>query len=236
MYDQTISIKRLSKWGLLRQIKLEEIIDLNLKNISKPNEAELKDKIQDWLKIKNIESEENLKEWKIRNGLNEELWIEFISRKCKWSRWCATKFENKLANYYLERKSMLDEVNYSLIRVTSKNLADELYLRIIEEESSFEEIARTYSMGPEKMTSGEIGPVPLGRAHPILAKLLEVSKKGQIWPPKKLESWWVIVKLNYLNSIPLDKKLSETLLNELGGKYIEESVDKYLKKNLVNPL
>ena len=72
---------------------------------------------------------------------------------------------------------MLDTVNYSLIRVTNKNLVDELYLRIKEEESSFEKVAREYSEGPEKKTSGEIGPFPLGKAHPNLANLLEVSKK-----------------------------------------------------------
>ncbi|MBO8206670.1 hypothetical protein HA149_06290 [Prochlorococcus marinus XMU1406] len=234
MNKKTISINQLSKWGLLRQIKFEEIIDLNLKSIPEPNEAEIKEKIQEWCKINQIQSEKHLKEWKNRNGFNEEPWKEFISRKWKWTKWCSKKFEDKLSNYYLERKSMLDKVNYSLIRVTSKNLADELYLRIKEEESSFETIAREYSEGPEKMTSGNIGPVPLGNAHPSLAKILEVSKKGQIWPPKKLESWWVIIKLNYLRSIPLDDKLSTLLSNELGKEFIEKLVDNDLKKNSVN--
>ena len=31
------------------------MIDLNLKSVAKPNEAELKDKIQEWCEIKNIE-------------------------------------------------------------------------------------------------------------------------------------------------------------------------------------
>ena len=67
-------------------------------------------------------------------------------------------------------------------------------------------------------------------------KILEVSKKGQLWPPKKLESWWVIIKLNELKSTPLDEELSKSLANELGGKYIEESVDEEFKKNNVKSL
>ncbi len=231
MNQEKISVSKLSKWGLLRQVKTEEMIDLTLKNIPEPNEAELKKIIQNWCKVKQIKSEENLKEWKIRNGFNDEIWKKHISRKWKWEKWCKANFENKISHYYLEKKASLDKVNYSLIRVKNKDLADELFLRIKEGESSFETIAREYSEGPEKNTSGNIGPVPLGIAHPTLAKLLQVSKKGQIWPPKKLQSWWVIVKLNDIVSVPLDTKLSLMLANELGVKYIEESVDKDFKDN-----
>mgnify|MGYP001321998688 CR=1 FL=1 len=236
MNHHSISINKISKWGLLRQIKLEEMIDLNLKSIPDPTDAELKETIEEWCKIKKITSKENLKEWKKRHGFNNELWEEYISRRRKWTNWCLKKFENKLSSYYLERKSMLDKVNYSLIRLKSKNLADELYLRIKEKESSFETIAREYSEGPEKMTSGNIGPLPLGQAHPSLAKVLEVSKKGQIWPPKKLESWWVIIKLNDYESVPLDHKLSIFLANELGRKYVEELVDNDFNKNTIKHL
>lgn len=230
MNQETISINQLSKWGLFRQIKSEEMVDISLKSTPWPTDSELKEIIEEWCKMKQIKTKEKLEEWKKRNGFDENLWKEYISRKWRWTKWCLKKFENKLSNYYLERKSMFDNVEYSLIRITDKNLADELFLRIKEGESSFESIAREYSEGPERQTSGKVGPVPVGKAHPTLAKLLQVSKKGQIWPPKKLESWWVIVKLKDLKSIPLDRKLSITLANELGGKYIEESVDKNLMK------
>ena len=49
---------------------------------------------------------------------------------------------------------MLDKVQYSLVRVSSENLANELYLRIKEKESTFEEIARKYSEGPDKQSNG----------------------------------------------------------------------------------
>ena len=62
MNKKTISIKQLSTWGLLRQIKLEEIIDLKLRSIPEPNEAELEEKIQEWCKIKQLERVEK-KKW-----------------------------------------------------------------------------------------------------------------------------------------------------------------------------
>ena len=81
MTQQTISISQLSKWGLLRQIKLEEIIDLNVNNIPEPNEAELKEEIKEWCKIKQFKSEDQLKEWKNKNGFNDKSWKEYLSRK-----------------------------------------------------------------------------------------------------------------------------------------------------------
>ena len=58
----------------------------------------------------------------------------FIIRKWQWSFWCINNFEDKIPNYYLERKSYLDIVEYSIIRVKNQNLANELFLRIKEKE------------------------------------------------------------------------------------------------------
>ena len=117
---------------------------------------------------------------------------------------------------------MLDKVEYSLIRVSSENLANELYLRIKEKESTFEEIAKKYSEGPEKQTQGIIGPDPIGKAHPALAKLLQISEKGQLWIPRKIDMWWIIVRLNYIKNSSLNESLSKELALELGSKFIQE--------------
>ena len=171
-----------------------------------------------------------MKEWKITNGLDDDLWIDYVTRKWRWTKWCLKKFRNKIPNYYLERKSMLDNVKYSLLRVKNQNLANELFLRIKEGESTFDEVAKQYSEGPERDTEGKIGPVPLGKTHPQLAELLEASVSGQIWPPKIIESWWVIVKLDYIKNMPLDEQLTIDLALELGLKYVEQIFAKELKK------
>ena len=229
-----ININDISRWGLYRQIKIEQKIDSYLKKINPPSDKELNKIIQEWCKLKNIKSSEILQEWKIANGLTEELWIDYVTRKWRWSKWCLEKFKNKIPNYYLERKSMLDNVKYSLIRLRNQNLASELYLRIKEGESSFDDVAQQYSEGPERETHGRIGPVPFGTTHPQLAELLQSSISGQIWPPKMIESWWVIVKLDHIENIPLDEKLTIDLGLELGLKYVEQEFNRELKKLAFN--
>tara|TARA_A100001035_G_C27760642_1_gene490995 strand:+ start:375 stop:1106 length:732 start_codon:yes stop_codon:yes gene_type:complete len=230
--QENISIIQLSTWGMLKQIKAEQIVDFNLQDIEDPSDNKLRSIIEEWCKSKQINNLNDLKEWRISNGFNEEQLKIFIKRKWKWNKWCLKKFEKKIPNYFLDRKSMLEKVKYSLIRVKNECLANELYLRIRENEASFEEIAREFSEGPERNTSGNIGPIELGRAHPELSKLLHVSKDGQLWSPRKLDSWWVIVRMNSLENISLDEKLYNILALELGSNFLEKEVSFILNNSL----
>ena len=53
----------------------------------------------------------------------------------------------------------------------------------------------------KKEFGGEIGPLPLSNAHPLLSKLLQISKSGQLWPPKKVDDWWIIVRLERVSLV-----------------------------------
>ena len=110
------------------------------------------------------------------------------------------------------------------MRVKEKHLANELHLRIKEGEASFEEVAEEYSEGRERLQRGRIGPVPLSQPHPMLAKLLRVSTPKQLWPPKQLENWWVVVRLEELHCAELTDSLKQRLLIELGDQHLEEQL------------
>lgn len=225
-----ISFNTISKWGMYRQVKKEQIIDEHIKNIQSPSNEELNSTISEWCKYKQINSNKILEEWKIKNGYTEDEWIDFICRKWKWKEWCLNKFREKIPSYYLERKSMLDMVSYSLVRVSNKNLADELYLRIKERESTFEEIATKYSEGPEKNTNGQIGPVPLGNAHPLLAHLLQIMEEGKVCSPRMVDSWWVILRKEKLLNTALSDEIIQKLSLELGVIFLDKSIDSVIKK------
>ena len=93
-----------------------------------------------------------------------------------------------------------------------------------ESEASFEDIASEYSEGPERQQGGRLGPVPLSQPHPMLAKLLQVSTPGQLWPPKQLENWWIVVRLEELHCTELNDSLKQRLLVELGDQHLEEQL------------
>ena len=51
-------------------------------------------------------------------------------RRLHWLMVCETQCGSKLASYFLERKSRLDQVGYSFCEVADEGLAHEFYLRL----------------------------------------------------------------------------------------------------------
>lgn len=61
------------------------------------------------------------------------------------------------------------------------SLSDNIMLRIKEGKASFEDMARTYSMGGEGSTSGDLGWIAVGYMLPQIEKELDKRKKGDIF-------------------------------------------------------
>ena len=131
----------------------------------------------------------------------------------------------------MERKAFLDKVIFSIIRLKQKDLAQELFLRINENEFTFEEIASQYSQGSESKSSGLVGPIMMGKIHKKLSRLLRFSKRGKVLAPFYLEEWWVIVKLKEIINISLDENIRVKLFLELGEKRLEREMKKHNYKN-----
>ena len=209
---------------MLLQARREAIIDDCVQSIPPPPENQVKDMLEEWCKQQRLDSPQKLKRWQQQQGLTSEQWQQFVARRSFWLLWCEQNLKDKLNSHYLKRKSQLDQVSYSLLRVKDEHLAKELHLRIKEGEASFEEIALEYSEGRERQQRGLIGPVPLSQPHPILAKLLRVSTPGQLWPPKQLEKWWIVVRLEELHCTELTDSLKQRLFLELGDQHLEEQL------------
>jgi parvulin-like peptidyl-prolyl isomerase len=131
---------------------------------------------------------------------------------------------NKLASYFLKRKSSLDRVVYSLIRTQDRGLAQEIYYRLQDDRQSFAELANQFSEGAENQTGGRIGPVPLSQPHPAIGHLLTVSQAGQLWPPRQIDEWFAIVRLEHLEPIRFDAAVKQYLLQELFETWVRSEV------------
>jgi parvulin-like peptidyl-prolyl isomerase len=131
---------------------------------------------------------------------------------------------NRLESYFMKRKPSLDRVIYSLIRTPDLCLARELYFRIQEGESTFAELARQYSQGPEAYNGGVLGPVPLSQPHPAIARLLSVSEEGQLWGPCQIADWYVIIRLEKMLPTRLDEAMQQQLLDEQFEQWLQEQI------------
>lgn len=143
-------------------------------------------------------------------------------------------WEHKLNSYFLSRKSLLDKAIYSLIQTKDVGIANELYFRIQEGEQSFSELAREYSQGSGAQTGGLLGPIELGKISSRLAKMLYVSRTGQLWPPTRLGEWIAIVRLEKLVPAQLDEAMRQQLLDELFDNWLQEQLAELTNGGLIS--
>ena len=129
---------------LLRRFLEEQVIDL----------VDSLDKISD----------EQINLFRKANGLEDDTALEsFLSKRC-WSirdlkleacrgealhRFANDRFGSGIEDIFLSRKSDLDKITYSIIRVRDLGLARELSIQINEGEISFSKAAREFGVGPE---------------------------------------------------------------------------------------
>ena len=171
-------LARLGLFDIYIKRKLKDYYSKNFKKISPKQQTKI---INDWKKKNSIKSSSEFSDWLNLYEINYEDWINLINSDYLWASWCMEKYKYKLSDYYQSKKNELDMFFYSVIKVESKDLADELYIRIKEEESSFEEIAYEFSAGNEKYIKGRIGPVMISNIEHSIAALLKIGYINQLW-------------------------------------------------------
>ncbi|EKQ67467.1 parvulin-like peptidyl-prolyl isomerase [Leptolyngbyaceae cyanobacterium JSC-12] len=223
--DEMILLLR--HYGLLPQLLREVLIDQEIAGIQLTSEETLQ-ACQQFYQQQQLKSEADVQAWLAEKNLSREQLEPVITRTVRLERYKQETWGNKLEPYFLERKTQLDRVIYSLIRVKDLGTAQELYFRIQEGEESFEKLAREHSLGVEAETGGLLGPVELGVPHPVIAKLLLTSKPGQLIPPARLNEWFIILRLEKFFPAQLDAAMQQRLLNELFENWLKEETAKAL--------
>jgi parvulin-like peptidyl-prolyl isomerase len=204
----------LNRYQMMSQVRRGLVIDQAIANIP-CNESERIVAITEFEKHYQITSEAAKQAWLHSHGMTLEAMEEIAIRNFKIYKFKMINFGNKVESYFLKTKARFDQVIYSVIRVKDQGLASEIYFRIQAGEQSFSELAREFSQGLEAYTGGILGPVALGQVHPVIGRVLAVSKPGQLWAPHNIEGNFVIIRLE--KSIParLDDVMRRRLVDEL---------------------
>lgn len=228
------SIKLLQNNNLLIPLIKSELQRQELNTIKIEKDLKLK-AIQNFLQKIGLRDQESFSEWKIKNNLTDPDVENLALNEIKIKKYLKINFEKKSEARFLERKSELDIVVYSLIRVKDSDLARELYLRIAEDEAEFGDIAFEYSEGMEQKTRGIIGPAPLGSAHPKLIEHLRNKSTGEILPPILIEDSYIIARLESYDSAQLDSFMREKMSEELFNNWLQTKALEISQK-LINSL
>lgn len=125
------------------------------------------------------------------------------------------RYGERVEAHYLERRADLEQVVLRLMRLPQQGLAEELYLRLIDDGASFGALASRHSLGDESVTRGIVGPIELSQLHPTLRGVLASLAPGDIHPPFVLEESILLVRLEHRRPASLSEALRQRLLEEL---------------------
>lgn len=175
-----------------------------------------------------LDSEETLAAFKARQGLRDEDLLWQMELPARLRQHAHAQYGHKAEARFLSRKSQLDRVVYSLLRVRDGLLARELYFRIGAGEASFADLAARFAEGPEKATNGIVGPVPLTQAHPLLAEKLRIATPGVLMEPFPLAEWWLVVRLERYTPAVFDDAMAEQMASELFDEWVQQETARRL--------
>ena len=160
-----------------------------------------------------------------RNGFSQN---DLQRQAClpEWIRRSSmVRFQSKAELHYLTRKEQFDQVTYSQLSVPNQFLAQELFLRLNEGESTFAELAAMLRKGGNQKGQGRFGPVAIANVPKPLAKPLHSCSPGTLLAPIQVQSSWLIVRLEQFQPTQFDAAMEQRMCAELFQQDVDRIVD-----------
>lgn len=217
---------------VLRQYILEQ--EIATRNDIDVSTALIEQSIIDFRLRNQLTDAEQFQVWLQNNGSDYATFYESVSFSFKLEKLKAVITEPKLPEYFIERKIYLDRVVLSRIMVDNRELAEELHTQI-EEGSSFEQLAKEYSLADEKIFNGMMGPISRGSLPDILRAPIDAANPGQLIGPLELEGRFSLFRLESIIPASLEtNQLKQSLQTELFEKWLGEKIQNLTVKLQVN--
>ena len=219
----------LRRYNLLKPLVEQMITSEAIAGVSVPEDALETAKLE-LLDQRGFETMDEWSEMLTDLGRTDAEVIDRLERVIRRQEYMRHRFAPKAEARFLERKTELDQVVYSLLRLADSFLARELYLQIESEESNFADLAKRYAEGPERNTNGIVGPVSLTQAHPLLVEKLRVAQPGVLLEPFRVADWWLVVRLERYSPATFTPEVSDRMCREMFDAWIEEETANTLSR------
>ena len=228
-YIKDEALQKLAKYGMLNLFIKNKIIEREMQNISL-TEVEKNEAINMYKKTHKIESQKAFENHKQKMNYSDESIQYNIELPFKQYKFCKNNFGETLHANYIKYKSFFDIVTYSIIRLESESKSNEIYLQLKDDKRVFSELVNKHSKGPERNSQGIVGPVRLNQGHPILQKKILQNKELGFSKPFKIDSMWIIIKVEHFIESKLDDFVEKEILKIEFENFLKNEVEKYIDK------
>jgi hypothetical protein len=157
-------------------------------------------------------------------GLNQLQLYKIVDRHLRLQKFKQARWSGRVYSHYLQRKSSLDRVEFSVMGVTDRGLAEEIFFRVQSGEQSFKDLAFKYSECAAALDGGKISSSEIDRTHPGIAPYLVSLQPGELSPIFSLDNLHVFVRLEGYISTDLNDSLTQTLIDELFETWVQQEI------------
>lgn len=192
--------------------------------------------IRAWVEAKEVRDEAALDVWLEHQHLRRRDLRVLATQEERLRRFQRYRWNDEVEQQFLRRKAELDQVVYSLLRVSEQSLAEELHHRLLAGEDDFAVLAGRHSEGKERLSRGVVGPLPIAAAHPEIAGRLRVGRPGQLWPPFRVANVWVLIRLEEQLPARLNSETRSRMMGELLEAWLKERIKLLLTGQPLPPL
>jgi parvulin-like peptidyl-prolyl isomerase len=174
---------------------------------------------------------EFLTHWCQQKGITAAYFESVLLRDLKIEKFKQLHFTSKVESVFLNSKSDLDQIEYSLIQLTDVELAAELYFQLRDDNADFAQLAQSYSLGSERHAGGWVGPVPFSTLPVEAAEMLRQAKVGEICPPLMVADRVCLARLERL----IPARLTEATYTQLTQKLYTQWLESQAKQLMAMP-
>ena len=189
------------------------------------NESERQQAAKTYRQRHNLNSAEDIRLHCKSHGFSQSQFQWQVQLQERILRSSKRQFANKAELHYLTRKEQFDRASYSQLIAKDQYLAQELFLRLNEDEAEFADLAAELSRDAERKMSWQIGPIPMARVPKPLAKKLRSVIPGTLLEPIRVQASWVVVRLEQYQPTEFDANMEQRMCLELFQQHVNQLVD-----------
>lgn len=175
-----------------------------------------------------------LQQWCEQAGITAEYFQAVMLRELQVQKFKQINFADQVVSEFLRRKSELDQVEYSLLQLSDRSLAEEIFFLVRDEGADFAQLVEQYSIPENDQTDssqpmqGWIGPVSLSTLPLEVATLFRQGQPGAIYAPIAVADRFWVVRLERLIPARLTEIIWLQLINGLFDRWLKSEVRSFL--------
>ena len=157
-------------------------------------------------------------------GLNQLQLYKIVDRHLRLRKFKHARWNSRVYSYYLQHKSRFDRIEFSIIGVTDRGLAEEIFFRVQSGEQSLSNLAFKYSECEAARDGGKISTGDIDRSHPGISQYLGQLRSGELSPIFLLDNLYVFIRSEGYISAELNDNLNNILIDELFETWVQEQI------------